>query len=1042
MTQVDAGVADTDAVNVRQLKQAVANAGGGSSADLDKKTNTDLGNITAEGKKVITDLADSVDDTAEVTAKDENLKVSSEKNGNVTTYDVALSRDLDLDSLSIGGKTYISSTGINANNQKITNIAAGKMTEGSTDAVNGDQLYKVSSDMQNSINNAVTNIDTKLEGKANINLGNISAEGKTVIEDIAKGVDTTAEVTTSDKNLKVTSEKNGNVTAYDVALSSDLDLESLSIGGQTYISNTGINANEQKIAGVADGEVSATSKDAVNGSQLHKVSEDLQNSINDINNNIMNTTNNFDVKLDGKVNINLDNINEDGKTVIKELADSVDDTAAVTTSDENLKVTSSKDGNIITYDVVMSKNIDLESLSIDGQTYISSTGINANSQKIVNVASGEVSATSTDAVNGSQLYKVSEDFQNSINEINNNITNNTINFGTKLESKLNVSLDNLTSEGQTVIENIAKGVDTTAEVTTKDKNLKVTSEKNGNVTTYDVAMSRDLDMNSISINGEVYISGTGINANDKTITNVGDGSVSADSKDAVNGGQLYEVRETIIKETQGKLDDKANTSLDNLTKDGEAVIKELANSVDHTSVIKAGDENLIVDEEKDGNNTVYTVKLGDTIRANEFGIGNDVYISADGLNANSHRIINVAAGVADTDAVNVGQLKDAIQDSKNPLSVDYDTEKKDVLTLQGENGTTIDNVKAGKLSKDSMEVVNGSQLYETNQKVEKNAQDIKDLRSDVDQHSEDIKNLQNSVDSNTKVINENSTAIQNLQESDKLGVKYADEEKSEIVLAGAEGTTIKNVKAATADDEAVNFKQLNDAINEVVVKGDKNAIHYSDDAHKTAVLDGEGGTVLSGVANGKVAKDSTEAVNGSQLYDEQQAREKADKELSERIGTLDKEKDYAHISASNNVSQNLEALDKAIEQTAKVVQDDGKEIKIGGESSTKVVNVANANGENRVITGVMTNPADPTSAANVDYVNQQTKASQKYANSIGAQAAAMATLHPTDYNKDGKVSVSAAVGAYKDEVAAAVGAFYRPNRKRQTIRRILFHPPM
>lgn len=979
----------TDAVNGSQLYEVQQQITNNIGSDMTNKADIDLKNINEDGKTVIKDLAESVEKTTTVKAGDNNVQVSEDVVGNNTEYTVKLGDNIEAKTFGVNGKTYISETGLNANGNKVVNVADGSVEEGSTDAVNGGQLHKVKTDIEGNITNVTNKFENELKNKADIDLKNINEGGKKVITDLAESVEKTSEVTNTDGNLTVTAKRDGNNTVYDVNLAKNINADSYSVGDKTYITNIGINANNQKITNVAGGDVAEGSTDAVNGDQLYNVQKNINNKI--------------DVDMSKKADVDLKNITESGKEVIKELADSVDDTAEVTTKDKNLKVTSEKNGNVTTYDVAMARDLDVDSLSVGGKTYITNVGINANNQKITNVADGEITEGSHDAVNGGQLHEVQK-----------NITNN---FDGKLDGKANINLDNITKEGETVIENIAKSVDTNSEVTTKDKNLKVTSEQKGNTTVYDVAMARDLDVDSLSVGGKTYITNVGINANGQKVTNVADGEVSKDSKDAVNGSQLYDVQQNITNNFDTKLDGKANINLDNITKDGEKVITDLAKTVDTTAVVKAGDTNILVAPEMDGNVTTYTVKLADTIRANAFGIGDNIFVSANGFNANNTRIINVANGVDDTDAVNVGQLKQAIQNSKNPLVVEYDSEKKDTVTLKGEHGTTMDNVKDGKVSKDSKEAVNGSQLYDTNQKVEQNA--------------EDIKNIQTNVTNNTNNINQNAEDIKNLQEADKLNVKYTDGSQTKITLGGEGGTTIKNVKAATEDDEAVNYKQLNDAIAEVQAKSnDKNAVHYTDDSHKKAVLDGEGGTSLTGVSDGEVSKDSQDAVNGSQLYDEQEARKKADKDLDNRIGTLNGDT-YNVIKAGDNVSQNLVNLDKAIAANTNngLVKDNGKEITIAGNSETKVINVAGKGGETRVITGVQTNPADGTSAANVDFVNSQTKKSQEYANGIGAQAAAMSSLHPLDWDKKDKVSVAASVGAYKSEVAGAVGAFYRPDRK-------------
>lgn len=996
-----------DAVNGGQLYKAtsdinntISEAVSNIDTKLDGKANISLDNINEAGSKVITDLADSVDDTAAVKNTDGNLTVSATKEGNTTTYEVNLASDVKADSFSVGDKTYISVAGLNATGQKVTNVADGSVVEDSTDAVNGGQLHKVDADIRSHIDDVENTINdtfnTKLDDKANISLNNINSDGEKVITDLAKSVEETSDVSNTDGNLTVTATKVGNNTTYDVNLARNLEADSYRVGEKVYISVDGLNANSQKISNVANGEVSKNSKDAVNGSQLYEVQQLI--------------TGNVDVVVDGKANTSLDNINDAGTKVITDLAKSVEETSEVTNTDGNLTVTAKKEGNNTVYDVNLARDIVANSFAVGDKVYITAAGLNANSQKVVNVADGTVADGSKDAVNGGQLHKIDIDLRSTINEAVTNID-------TKLDGKANVNLDNINDAGKKTITDIADSVDDTAEVKNTDGNLTVSATKDGNVTAYSVNLAKNINADTYAAGGKVYISSSGLNANGQKVVGVADGEVSKTSKDAVNGSQLYVVQTNITSEVNTKLDNKANIDLDNISIDGKKVITDLAKTVDTTAEVKAGDGNVVVTAAKNGNTTEYAVKLADDIRAASFGIGGNVYISADGFNANSKRVINVAKAVADTDAVNLGQLNEAIaavNSDKNPLAVEYNSDKKDVVSLKGENGTTITNVKAGVVSKDSTDAVNGSQLYATNQQVEKNSTDIASIRITANQNSTNI--------------SQNRSDIDALKEADKLVVKYTSSVKDEIVLGGNGGTTIKNVAAAQADDEAVNLKQLNDAVKDIVAGNDKNAVHYSDDTHKTAVLDGEGDTSLTGVAAGEIAKNSKDAVNGGQLYDEQEARKAADKELDNRIGSLDAGGSYSYIKYGNNLSQNLAALDDAVAD-AGLVKDNGREITVAKDSATKVVNIAGKGGEARVLTGVQTDAGDASSAANVDYVNRSVGTVQEYSDNIAAQAAAMSSLHPLDWEKNDKVSVSASLGAYKDKTAGAVGAFYRPDRK-------------
>src|SRR5699024_7123338 len=100
-------------------------------------------------------------------------------------------------------------------------------------------------------------------------------------------------------------------------------------------------------------------------------------------------------------------------------------------------------------------------------------------------------------------------------------------------------------------------------------------------------------------------------------------------------------------------------------------------------------------------------------------------------------VSNVAAGTAPTDAVNKSQL-DAVTTQVGQVAanaVTYDGAGKAAITLAGQNGTTLGNVKAGTLSATSMDAINGSQLYATNRNVATNAGHIADNTTAINQNT-------------------------------------------------------------------------------------------------------------------------------------------------------------------------------------------------------------------------------------------------------------------------------------------------------------------
>ena len=152
--------------------------------------------------------------------------------------------------------------------------------------------------------------------------------------------------------------------------------------------------------------------------------------------------------------------------------------------------------------------------------------------KISGVAAGAITADSTDAVNGSQLKQT-----------NDNVASNTEAIGT-----LNTRVDGLDNR-VTDVENLAKQ-HTTVEA---GNNITVTETTNTDGgKKYTVGMAKDITVDSVNVGGKTYVSEAGLNANGNKVTQVADGNIDKDSKDAVNGGQLYATNQ-LVKENASNI---------------------------------------------------------------------------------------------------------------------------------------------------------------------------------------------------------------------------------------------------------------------------------------------------------------------------------------------------------------------------------------------------------------------------------------------------------------------------------------------------------
>ena len=375
---------------------------------------------------------------------------------------------------------------------KISGVAAGAITADSTDAVNGSQLHAVATEAGkhskvvngNNTNVEETTVDGQKVYKVNLNnnimVGNVT--GKYVSISGTNGtIEATGYIATKDR---VYADKGAKLADIDVtgdkisngASSIVLDGSNVKVNDKVTIDQNG------KISGVAAGEVSKTSTDAINGSQLNQTNENVaaldkrvtQNEADIAQNKADIAQNKADIaqnKADiatNKANIekNANDIatNKQNIDKLNTRVDGVEKLAkqhTTVTAGDNIAVTetTNKDGGK-EYKVALDKDIKLDSVTantftagqtvmnndglkvgkdvsvtatavtagktsisdegvkVGDKTYISADGLNANDQKITNVKAGDISETSKDAVNGSQLYKTNQEVVNNTNRIN------------------------------------------------------------------------------------------------------------------------------------------------------------------------------------------------------------------------------------------------------------------------------------------------------------------------------------------------------------------------------------------------------------------------------------------------------------------------------------------------------------------------------------------------------------------------------------------------------------------------------------------------
>ncbi|MDC4700118.1 ESPR-type extended signal peptide-containing protein, partial [Acinetobacter baumannii] len=355
---------------------------------------------------------------------------------------------VDNSGLTITGGPSVTTAGINAGNQKITNVTAGTISSTSTDAVNGSQLNTTNQNVTTAQNTANTAVTNAAAAQATADKGlNFSVNGGTAdnvklgeMVNFADGTNTTAVYDPATNTYKYNVNDNialtnaGSLTVGNTKV----DNSGLTITGGPSVTTAGINAGNQKITNVTAGTISSTSTDAVNGSQLNTTNQNVTTAQNTANTAVtnaaaaQNTANtavtnaaaaqatadkglNFSVNGGTADNVKLgETVNFADGTNTTAVYDSATNTYKYNVND-NIALTNA--GSL----TVGNTKVDNSGLTITGGPSVTTAGINAGNQKITNVAAG---TNATDAVNVSQLDALSTSSNNKTDALGNSTANN------------------------------------------------------------------------------------------------------------------------------------------------------------------------------------------------------------------------------------------------------------------------------------------------------------------------------------------------------------------------------------------------------------------------------------------------------------------------------------------------------------------------------------------------------------------------------------------------------------------------------------------
>ncbi|MGU7118532.1 trimeric autotransporter adhesin SadA, partial [Salmonella enterica subsp. enterica serovar Pomona] len=617
----------------------------------------------------------------------------------------------------------------------------------------------------------------------------------------------------------------------------------------------GNSTTQRQITYVAKGDINANSTDAVTGAQIYSLSQSVADRLGG----------GASVNSDGTVNAPLYKV---GTGIYNNVGSAL---SALNTSITNTEASVA--------------GLAEDALLWDGNTSAFSANHSGSDSKITNLAAGTLAADSTDAVNGSQLFDTNE----KVDQNTADITTNT---------------DSINQNTTDIAANTASINQNTTDIATNTTSIN--SLSNSVTTLTDDALLWDGSASAFSANHS---------GSDSKITNLAAGTLAADSTDAVNGSQLFATNENV---SQNTTDIAANT--DSINQNTTDIAANTTSINQNTTDIATNTASINQNTTDIATNTTSINSLSDSVTT----LTDDALLwdAASGAfsakhNGSDSKITNLAAGTlaADsTDAVNGSQLfatnenvsQNTTDIAANTTSINQNTTdiatnttsinnlSNSVTTLTDDallwdaasgafnanrngNASKIINVAAGDLSEDSTDAVNGSQLYETNQKVDQNTSAIADINTSITNLSSD--NLSwNETTSSFSASHGSSTtnkitnvAAGELSEGSTDAVNgsqlFETNEKVDQNTTDIAANTTNITQNSTA------IENLNTSVSDIntsITGLTDNALLWDEDIGAFSANHGGSISKITNVAAGALSEDSTDAVNGSQLYETNQ----------------------------------------------------------------------------------------------------------------------------------------------------------------------------
>lgn len=682
---------------------------------------------------------------------------------------------------------------------------------------------------------------------------------------------------------------------------------------------------------------------------------------------------------------------------------SVNNDGAVASGDANLvaggtvysEVRPSSDGTYVKTASTTGDNL----LALDGQVKSNADNISTNTSNIASNA--------TDIRNLKDLSNITADGQTVIKKAA--VGAVTVKAGDRVEVQMEKATDGSSVTYTVSAKNDGKVAKDDANLVSGDTVYNaIENAKNAIDTDMDTKVSNKANIDASNVGKNLKGDDGSTSASDDAIQQnlnawgsaVGTGTIDKNNGQLVTGGTVYtEVRPkedgTYVKmaSTTGDnllaLDKQVGTNaknitdltnLTNITDAGKTVIKNLAKG---TIDMENGSYTTVSSREVDGVKTFKVDVASDgKVEEGNSGLvtGDTVYDALNKASQDTNKNLDKKANI---DASNIGSnLKNA-----DGTAASEEDQKKNAESWGKAIGT-------GEVKESDNRLVTGDTVAKAIKDETRVSEDGTYVKKDATA-GENLKNLDDQVKKNT----DNITSIKNI--TDNLDNNYAKTDLSNVTDEGK--TTIKNLA-----QDAV--KVVNGKNTTVTTKTETNGnISYAVNVDDSAIKD-----VMKEDMDKKADRDAGNLTDSDVTS------------WQKKLGTGESQSGDHRLISGDTLYNALKEVDGNT-----LMKTDGVTINIDQTGTAKTIDVRGKDGVTRTITGIATDPSDPTSAANVDYVDHRVESlNSRMTHEVsraGAGAAALAALHPLEWDPDSKFEFALGYGHYKAANAAALGLFYRPN---------------